>query len=448
MENFWCGDDIGFYAVEAASAKANELQASGKEFTLPPIFERQGSVGVVSIKGPLVAGEAGFMRLFGVTGYNDIRAGLISAVNDKQVKSILLDINSPGGSVNGVEDTAKFIKSISAFKPVTAFADNAASAAYWLASAADRITATNTAITGSIGVLRVHTEMSAALEKEGIKKTVLRKGKYKALANSIEPLSDDAVAEIDGQLEDLYKSFVSAVAENRDTTFAMADEKMAQGREFLGARGLEAGLVDSIGSYESALAYASTNISVNRSVSATTGIAQAGLPDNNTTMQPQGSEVKPTLDEQTALAAVILGTEDGTTVETLEGVKAELALAQTAITAKDTELATVSAQLVEAQASIEAGTQAAIEAGETIKAFSAIVSAYTANMMVAMGAKSDTLASLSAAELLTKHTEMQTAFKSKFKAGPVAAVSSTTTPKKAAVVDPLFDFKVKSVIAR
>jgi signal peptide peptidase SppA len=454
MENFWCGDEAGFELVMSAEVKANDMKAQGKTlegFKLPPLYERQGSVGVVPVKGPLVAGEAGFMRLFGVTGYNDIRAGLLEAINDKNVKSILLDINSPGGSVNGTSDTAKFIQSISAIKPVTAFADNAASAGYWLASAASHITAAETAIVGSIGVLRIHTEYSAALEKEGIKKTILRKGKYKALANPIEPLNADAIAEIDGQLEDLYKSFVTTVASNRDTTYEIADAKMAQGREFLGKRGLEAGLIDKIGSYEEALAFASNNVSVNRGASATTSLARASVLDNNTGMQSQGIEVKPTLDEdQVALAAVVPGEEGDATLVALteiDGVKAELATALTLVTTKDTELASLNTQLVEAQASIEAGKQAAIDAGEALNAVSAVVSAYTSNMMVALGSKPDVLAGMNTADLLAKHKEISQLYKTKFRAGGTVAAGSVTTEKKAAVVDPLFSYRVQSAVA-
>lgn len=84
------------------------------------------------------------------------------------------------------------------------------------------------------------TEYSKAFEKEGITKTVMRAGRYKALGNPYEPLSEDGKAEIQAKLDDLYQLFMGTVARNRGTTAIIADQVMGQGREFLGKRGLDA----------------------------------------------------------------------------------------------------------------------------------------------------------------------------------------------------------------
>lgn len=481
---YWCGDELTLEAVQSAQARVPEMIAarmkSGSDSgmpEMPSMYKRHGTVGVIDISGPLVAGDAGYMRFFGITGYDNIRSALMEGVKDKDAKSLMLNINSGGGSVNGVSDTGRFIKSVAQIKPVTAYADTAASAAYWLGSASSHITAAETGTVGSIGVLRVHSEHSKADAQEGITTTILRAGRYKALMNPVEPLSEDARAQADVMLQDLYKSFVSMVAENRGVSYKVAHEKMADGREFMGQRGLEVGLIDKVGTYEEALAHAaSMHISVNRSSSATGGVAKASVDDNNAANPKQGTLVmKPTLDAETlamatgitnagdeaaaAAAAVQAAAVSATADEPkIEDIQAELATATSAVEAANTQVATLTTQLTEAQASVASFTEAATAAQSTIASLTAIVSAYTANMVIALGGKKDGIDAMSASDLLAKHDETLASFTAKFKQGGVARslplsgdTAATATPAKVVVkanVTPMFAHLVKHVTVK
>lgn len=470
---FWCGTQLDLDRAEKAQVQADAMVAAAKDNKETPMFpsmyQRQGNVGVVTISGTLIPGQAGFMRFFGATGYDDVRQALLDGVNDKGAKSIMLNIDSTGGAVNGVSDTSKFIKSINAIKPVTAYADTMASAAYWLGSAAQHITAADTGIIGSIGVLRVHTEYSKMDAKEGITRTVLRAGEYKALMNSIEPLSKPAIEQTTAMLEDVYNIFVSDVADNLGTTAAIVDKQMAQGREFLGKRAVEAGLVHKTGTYEDALAYANSLGSANRTASATSGVAKAGALDNNPIQSNKGTDVKPTLTEEQTLAAVAAGvdlasaSEGSPVVDNAAGdsqqasgatdsvtAEVDVAAIQAELTTAQAELATTKAQLTEAQATITAREQAAIEADNLTKEFVAIVSASTKLMLVALNSDTSVLAGLDAKALLAKHKEVSSTFKSKFKAGGAAATSAAVedAPKPKATVNPVFAYAVQNAVTR
>ncbi len=460
MAIFWAGSEESYELVVAAEAKAAEFVAAGKnkdvslEDLLPPMYTREGNVGVVHISGPLVSGDAGFMRLFGVTGYDNVREAVIKAVTDKEAKSVLLSVNSPGGAVNGVVDTASFIKQASKAKPTSVFAETAASAAYWLAAGAGPITATETSLVGSVGILSVHTEVSKMNEKEGITRTVLRAGEYKALGNPHEPLSDEAKTQIKAQMEHLYDIFADSMAEARGTSRANFDATMGRGREFLGSQAKTANLVDYIGTYETALQQAGTVNSANRGSSATMSIANASMSDNNALNSGKGTEMKPTLTQE-QLLAIAAGiseeptanadgsNEEGKTTE----AETTASVTQEQFDALQADLAAANVKLTEAQAEVDAGKQAAIDAGKTIESLAAIVSASTKSMMLALGSNTEGLAALSATDLVAKHTEVSGLFKTKFKAGGVAATSAETTgepkPPKA-IVNPLFAAIVQS----
>jgi signal peptide peptidase SppA len=110
-----------------------------------------------------------------------------------------------------------------------------------------------TAGIGSIGVLMVHTEYSELDKRVGIKTTHLTAGKYKALGNSAEPLSDLAREALQAELDYIYDIFISAVARNREVSANEVREKMADGRIFIGRQAVDAGLADSVGTFEAAL---------------------------------------------------------------------------------------------------------------------------------------------------------------------------------------------------
>ena len=465
---FWLGTEASFEVYEKALPLAQAKQAEWEARTdkeddeepdFPPLYERMGDVGVIKIEGSLIPGEAGWMRYFGITGCADIKAAVLEGLADKGAKSLMIFSNSGGGSVAGVEDAESFIAQVAQHKPMSAYSEFSASAAYWLTSAAGHITTSPTGVNGSLGVIRVVTEYSKAFEKEGVTKTVMRAGRYKALGNPFEPLSEDGKAEIQSKLDDLYKIFIDVVARNRGTTAIIADQVMGQGREFLGKRGLEAGLVDSIGDFESGLAYAranrklATKKTTNFAGTATASVAQASVvADNAATTNLTGTQMHLTPEQLAAIAAgasveqVTGKAEAPTETPAVVDTEAKVAESDTATTATtedgaDSEVVTflktelAAAQVESANAKAQAQTLAsevtALKADLT--AVTAVVQASVQSMHVALGKKLDTT-KMSATELVAEHNSAKTAMVENFKTGGVARSTASTQEKPAALL--------------
>lgn len=257
---YWLGTEGSFDVYLEAMRRASDIEARSGMDTgmgdLPSLLEVDNNVGVVKISGSLVAGSAGFMRYFGVTGYDDIRGALAEALNDKNVKSVMLHVSSGGGQADGVDELGDEIKQLSTMKPVSTFADGImGSAAYWLGSYGSHISTTRLSLVGSIGVFVVHMDRSKQLADMGMKPTIIKAGKYKALGSPLEPLSADAEAKIQEQVNVVYDVFTEVVAANRGVSQAVADKKLGQGQEFMGQASVDVGLADAIMSYGQALAH-------------------------------------------------------------------------------------------------------------------------------------------------------------------------------------------------
>lgn len=217
-----------------------------------PYTVRDG-VAVIPVSGPLSKRESFMSFLFGGMSYAIIQNSIDMAVADPSVDSILLSIDSPGGTVSGLEAAGNAIRAASEQKPVIAFASGMmTSAAYWLASAADRIIAESTAEIGSIGVLMCHYDFSEMDKADGLKRTYLAAGKYKAIGNDAEPLGETARQVFQDELDYLYGLFVETVAKNRGVSNEEA-AAMADGKVFIGQQALTAGLIDEVGSLNVAM---------------------------------------------------------------------------------------------------------------------------------------------------------------------------------------------------
>ncbi|HDK41693.1 MAG TPA: S49 family peptidase, partial [Nitrospirae bacterium] len=149
-------------------------------------------VAVLDIQGVLSKRASWFMMFFGYAGMQAIGENLKKALADPSVKAVLLNIDSPGGTVDGTAELAQLIYESRGEKPIVAFTDGMiASAAYWIASAADtRYISSDTTEVGSIGVIMTHVDYSQAYEKVGIKITQIVSGKYKNIGSPYKPLGD------------------------------------------------------------------------------------------------------------------------------------------------------------------------------------------------------------------------------------------------------------------
>lgn len=180
------------------------------------------------------------------TGYDYIEKAVRRGVGDPEVEQIVLDVNSPGGSVPGVFDAAASIYAMRGEKPINAVADEFAySAAYAIASAADTINVAQTGGVGSIGVIAMHVDMSKRLEQEGVEVTLIYEGDRKADGHPAKPLSDEARSRMQARVNNIYEIFVSAVARNRGLSEqAVRDTEAAT---FMAREAVENGLADAVG---------------------------------------------------------------------------------------------------------------------------------------------------------------------------------------------------------
>ena len=211
-------------------------------------------VAVIPVTGPIYKRMSFFSSLFGGTGLNHLNAALTAALDDPSARAIVLDFDSPGGTVGGVDAMAARVLAARNQKPIVAYSGaTLASAAYWIASSANRIIVDRTAEVGSIGIMTVHYDFSEEDKKYGVKRTFLAAGKYKVLGNDAEPLTDLARQVITDELNTVYSLFVDAVATGRGVDVKKVLSDMADGRVFIGDQSRAAGLADDTGTFDDAI---------------------------------------------------------------------------------------------------------------------------------------------------------------------------------------------------
>lgn len=236
------GEKIDIAAVEAALGRP----LNNAEFA----YELRDGVAILPLVGVIAKRMNLFTRISGGVSTQIFQQNLQAALDDPQVKSILLVIDSPGGTVDGTQEAATAVFQAREQKPVIAFADGLmASAAYWIGSAAQKVFVSgDTTEVGSIGVVAQHVDYSKQDEKLGIKVTEITAGKYKRIASENAPLSDEGRAVIQEQVNHIYSVFVDEVARNRGASAETVLTEMADGRIFLGQQAVKAGLVDGVSS--------------------------------------------------------------------------------------------------------------------------------------------------------------------------------------------------------
>ncbi|MCP1675452.1 signal peptide peptidase SppA [Natronocella acetinitrilica] len=185
-------------------------------------------------------------------GYGDVQRRIDHALADAGVRGMVLNIDSPGGEVEGAFQLAHAVRRANAIKPTWAVAEGAAaSAAYLLGGAAGRVIATETSMVGSIGVVMRHADFSVALEKEGIAITPIYAGSHKVDGNPWEPLPETVQAKLQADVNALYSRFVDVVAAYRDKD---PDKiRATEAQTYLAADALDQGLIDSIGTLHQAV---------------------------------------------------------------------------------------------------------------------------------------------------------------------------------------------------
>lgn len=211
-------------------------------------------VAIVPVLDTLVNRGAWLDSRSGLTSYEGIAAQLRDAGQDPEVRSVLLDISSPGGEAAGMAGLADLIRSVRQTKPVTAFVnDMAASAAYGIASAANEIVISPTSIVGSIGVVMLHADRSGELAAQGVKPTLIFAGSHKVDGNPFEPLSDAVRADLQASVDAHYRQFLDTVALGRGSRLTANMARATEARTFIGSEAIALGLADRVASFDEVL---------------------------------------------------------------------------------------------------------------------------------------------------------------------------------------------------
>lgn len=237
--------------IEFNDANATKIEEALRKAT--SYSNIKGNVAILPLKGYISNRTSLFGLLLG-TPAESFGKWFQAALNNPEVGAIVIDVDSGGGEAQGTQELSKMIYEARGPKPIISVVNAyAASAAYHIASAADEMVITPSGLAGSIGVLSVYRDESKALEDAGVKYTIIKAGQYKAEATGVNPLSDEALAYRQSQVDEFYADFVNAVARNRGITAKQVQDNYGQGRVLTASKALEVGMVDRIGTMDQVL---------------------------------------------------------------------------------------------------------------------------------------------------------------------------------------------------
>lgn len=235
-------------SVEVSTEERQKLLAAAEDRQR---FSRDGAIAVIPVFGTIAQRISMLMASSGGTSTEQLTKQIRASVADPDVYSIVLNIDSPGGTVEGVPEAFAEILKARDVKPIIASVNSrSGSAAYWLAAAASEIVITPSGLTGSVGVFMKHEDLSAMAEKEGVKITYISAGDHKVDGNPFEPLSDDARDYFQKLVDSTYEMFVRDIAKGRGVTTTSVKENYGKGRMLLAKDALAAGMVDKIESFD------------------------------------------------------------------------------------------------------------------------------------------------------------------------------------------------------
>jgi signal peptide peptidase SppA len=251
----WAMEETRFHALRHQVESSNLIMHLSNDQNRQEAIQRaeqmsytvEEGVAVINLNGPMMK-HAPSMSGGCSTAVAKRQIGL--ALNDPNVKGILLRIESPGGTVSGTKELADAIAKAKQSKPVWAFCnDLTASAAYWVASQCDRIEANPTSLVGSIGTYMVVADSSKAAEKAGIEVHVVRAGAFKGTGTPGTKITDEQLADMDTTVSGLNQFFLQAVESGRSLSREQVIT-LADGRCHLASEAKRLDLIDDVSSFE------------------------------------------------------------------------------------------------------------------------------------------------------------------------------------------------------
>lgn len=246
------GDKIDIKAIKAEAFKEDP-------------YMNDGGVAVIPVNGVLTKTRRFFSYLFGGASMRDIGQAFQAAMEDPAVHSIVLAIDSPGGTVDGTHALASQILAARGLKPIITVSDGMmASAAYWIGSAADKVYITGPTVeVGSIGVVATHIDVSEQDRMYGEKYTEITAGKFKRISSAHRPLSEEGRSSIQEIVDGIYSVFVQSVADNRARSVEQVLEA-ADGKIYMGQAAVDVGLVDGVATLTEVINQLKEDFSMNR----------------------------------------------------------------------------------------------------------------------------------------------------------------------------------------
>jgi len=234
------GDKIDIKAIEAKAGAPLDNKTKA--------YQVVNDVAVIPIQGVIAKKMNLFLQISGGVSTQLVGRNIKEALADDSIKSILLDIDSPGGTVDGTQELADIVFAGRNKKPIVAYSDGMiASGAYWIGSAAHKMYISGDTIDiGSIGVVASHVDYSEYEKQIGVKTTEIYAGKYKRIDSYYKPLTKEGKQYIQDQVDYLYSIFVDQVAKQRGVSSEIVLKNMADGKIFIGQQASTAGVVDGV----------------------------------------------------------------------------------------------------------------------------------------------------------------------------------------------------------
>ncbi len=277
-------------------------------------------VAVLPVSGTMVHKYGHLKPYSGMTGYDGIIARMAGAINDPEVKGILLDMDTPGGEVAGCFDAAATIRNMAkeGGKPLWVIADDmACSAGMAIASAADRRLITQSAVMGSVGVVMAHTSVAKKLKEDGIAVTLIHSGSHKVEGNPYEDLSADALASFQAKTDKLRDDFAVLIASN--TGLSKEAVLATEAAVYRGQEAIDIGFADELVNGNEAIAIFATylkNQSQNTTLSGVTmsaeQLAQQPAATQQATTNPVSTAPEataPAVDEKARIESILTSGE-------------------------------------------------------------------------------------------------------------------------------------------
>jgi ClpP class serine protease len=241
-------DHVAFENNRPLAGRVGDRTGRRHDTAGSPVFDTIDGVALIPIEGTLVHKGAYVGAYSGRTSYEGLQAQVLRAMRNPTIKGVVFEVDSFGGELAGAFETADLIARLSAEKPTLAIlTDHALSAGYLLASAARQIIIPEHGRAGSIGVVTLHADLSAALEQRGIKVTVLRAGAQKMSANPFEPLGDETIQRLLSDLEAARTTFAESVGRYRGSRLTSQAALATEAQDYRADEAIALGLADASG---------------------------------------------------------------------------------------------------------------------------------------------------------------------------------------------------------